>query len=222
MITRLAAVDYNPDARCPRWMHFLDEVFAGDAELIAFVQRFLGYCLSADTSEHVLPIFWGSGGNGKSSLIDTILYIVGDYGCKAPESLFTARMQKEHPVEVATLQGRRLAVGSETEGNARLRISKLKELTGDQFLEGRMMYGNPFTFERTAKLVLLTNHKPHIPDDTDAAWRRLRLVPFTVQFSDRPGCKAPDKALPEKLREESTGILTRLVDGFVAWWRGAR
>jgi len=217
-ITRLAPVEYNTDADCPRWMDFLGDVFRGDGELITFVQRFLGYCLSADTSEHVLPIFWGSGSNGKSTLVDLVLHLIGEYGCMAPESLFTARSQKEHPVEVATLQGRRLAVGSETEGNARLRISMLKSLTGDGHLQGRFMYGNPFTFERTAKLVLLTNHRPHVPDDTDAAWRRLRLVPFNVQFIDRPGCKPADKELPDKLRAESTGILAWLVDGFTPWW----
>ena len=218
MITKLAPVNYNPDADCPMWMDFLEEIFAGDAQLIRFVQRFLGYALSGDTEEHVLPIFYGTGSNGKSTLIDTVLHILGEYGCKAPESLFTAHSQKEHPVETATLQGRRLAVGSETEGNARLRISKLKELTGDRYLEGRFMYQNNFTFERTSKLVLLTNHKPHVPDDTDAAWRRLRLVPFNVQFLDRPGCKPPNKDLPEKLNEETTGILAWLVDGFTAWW----
>jgi len=216
-ITKLADVDYNPNADCPQWIDFLNDVFAGDVGLITFVQRFLGYCLSADTSEHVLPIFYGGGSNGKSTLIDTVLYLMGEYGCKAPESLFTARNQKEHPVETATLQGRRLAVGCETESNARLRIAKLKELTGDRYLEGRFMYQNNFTFERTSKLVLLTNHKPHVPDDTDAAWRRLRLVPFTVQFIDRPGCQPPDKELPEKLKAETTGILAWLVDGFTAW-----
>jgi len=216
LITKLAPVDYDEQARCPRWKRFLREVFNDDPDLISYVRRLAGLFLTADVSEHIFPIFWGSGRNGKSVLIDTLLGMLGEYACKAPPSLLTVRAHQEHPTEIADLQGRRFVIGTETEQGARLRIQLVKEMTGDATLKGRFMRQDYFEFQRTFKLALVTNHKPRILDDSEAAWERVRLVPFKVQFlegTERP----PDKHLLKKLKAEWPGILAWAVRGCLAW-----
>ncbi|HUW80211.1 MAG TPA: phage/plasmid primase, P4 family [Acidocella sp.] len=218
MITKLVPIDYDPNARCPLWEKVIREVSNDDDEVVEFKRRFYGYCLSGDISEHLIPIWYGVGRNGKSTEVETVLSILGDYGDKAPDTLFAARgIGDSHPTELALLHGKRLVVGSETEENARLRISKLKELSGDRFITARFMRQDFFRFERTSKLLLLTNHKPTVPDGSDGAWQRIRLVPFNRQFIDRPGCTPPDKELFEKLKAEAPGILAWMVRGFMTW-----
>jgi len=215
LITKLAPVDYHRDAVCPRWEQFLLEVFADDLGLIGFVQRFIGMSLTADVSEHIFPVLWGAGRNGKSVLVDTILGILGDYACPAPPSLLTVRHNEEHPTEIAGLRSMRLVIGSESEQGARLRVQLVKSMTGDAVLRGRLMYHDYFNFLRTFKLALVTNHRPRIADDSDAAWERVKLVPFTAQFKEGTA-RPPDKHLLEKLKAEWSGILAWAVEGNLA------
>jgi len=215
LITKLAPVEYDEHAECPRWERFLCEIFGDDVTLIDFVGRLAGLCVTGDISEHVFPLLWGSGRNGKSVLVDTLLGMLGDYACKAPASLLVVQRNEEHPTEIAGLQGKRLVVGSETEEGARLRIQLIKELSGDSVLKGRFMRGDYFDFARTFKLLLVTNHRPRIRDDSDAAWARVRLIPFTAKFiegSEHP----PDKGLLDKLKSEWPGILRWAVQGNLA------
>src|SRR5205085_12471631 len=114
-LTKLCPTDYCPDAACPTWERFLNDIFKGDKELITFVQRLLGRCLTGDVSEQVLPIFWGGGANGKSTLVNAVLETVGrDYAMKASTDLLMQRRGERHPTELADLFGMRLVVASET------------------------------------------------------------------------------------------------------------
>ena len=212
LITKLAPVDYDKNALCSRWEQFLCEVFDNDMALIDYIGRLAGYCLTGDITEHIFPILWGQGRNGKSIFVDTLLGILGDYACKAPASLLVVQRNEEHPTEIAGLQGKRFVVGSENEQGAKLRMQLIKEMTGDAVLRGRFMRCDYFDFQRTFKLMLMTNHKPRIHDDSVAAWERVKLVPFTVQFldgTDRP----PDRNLLDKLKAEWPGILAWMVLG---------
>ncbi len=215
LITKLAPVRYDPNATCPLFMQFLNEVFCGDLELIEFVQRFLGHCLTGDISEQYLPIFYGEGGNGKSVLLDTVAALMGDYAATAPPSLLTVKRNEEHPTEIADLAGRRLVVASETEQGAELRMQLVKRLTGDEKLKARHMRCDFFEFARTHKTILVTNNLPVLREDTEAVWRRLRCVPFNYIV---PAEKRDPKLLL-KLRAESAGILRWLVRGCQAWRR---
>jgi len=215
LITQIIDVRFDPAATCPRWDRFLLEVFGGDAELVAYVQRLIGYSLTGDGREHILPVCYGSGSNGKSTLLDTILGLLGDYGHQAPTSLLMAGPIDGHPTEIASLFGKRLAVASETESGRKLRASLVKGLTGDATITARRMRENFWTFKRTAKIWLCTNHKPTVPDDTEAMWRRLRLIPFDQTFRG----KAQDQLLPEKLKAERPGILAWAVRGCLDWQR---
>lgn len=209
LITRLAPVRYDPDARCPLFEAFLHRIFDGDPEVIGFVQRWHGYCLTADVRHQHLPIYHGAGGNGKSVLLDTIGGVMGDYAAQAPPDLLTSQKHAQHPTEIADLIGRRMVVASETEAGAELRIQTLKRLTGDARLKGRFMRENFVEFPRTHKMVLVTNNRPAIVEDSEAVWRRVLMVPFHVVIPP----EERDPALLEKLRDEHPGILAWMVRG---------
>jgi putative DNA primase/helicase len=213
MITKLATVVFDPQAKCPRWDKFLSEIFDGNRAVIAYFQHLVGHCLTGDVSEQFLHVFHGSGQNGKSVLTDTLVNLLGDYAAIVPADLLVTRRDTEHPTELTTLCGRRLAVASESEDGQRLRISRVKALTGDSTLTARYMRADYFSFQRTHKLILVTNHTPRIADDTIAIWRRVRLLPFTVQFP----LEHQDKDLLRKLRDEYSGILNWCVEGCLAW-----
>lgn len=215
-LTRVVNVEYAPDATCPRWETFLREVFSGDQELIAYIQRMVGYCLTGSVCEQVFWVFWGMGANGKSVLAEVLRLILCDYYHRADPQLFVTGPQESRAgnasPHIAGLKGARLVIASETPPNGRLAETCLKELTGGDAITGRFLYGNPFTFAPSHKLVLLTNHKPRVSQDT-AVWRRMRLVPFNQVFPP----EKQDRYLLEKLKAELPGILAWAVRGAIDW-----
>ena len=213
MLTMICPVEYDPAATCPRWDTFLAEIMAGDNAMIGYLQRLAGYCLSGDVSLQILPIFHGSGANGKTVFTDTLTGIMGPYAYKAPAGMLTVKHRDEHPCEIAALMGKRFVVASETEQGRKLRVQLVKELTGDQTLTGRFMRQNYFTFRRTHATVLVTNNKPQVAEQTHAAWRRLQLIPFLVTIPDAQ----QDAHLTEKLQDEWPGILAWAVRGCLDW-----
>ena len=215
LITKLAPVEYDPKATCPRFELFLKRVFANEIELIQFVQRFLGMSLTGDVREQLLLIFYGEGNNGKNVLLDTNTGLMGDYASEAPPDLLTVTKHREHPTEIADLCGRRLVIASESEEAATLRLQLVKRLTGNARLKGRFMRKDYFEFRRTHKLILVTNNRPVIRENSEAAWRRIRLVPFSVVIP--PDERDPE--LLEKLATERAGILAWLVRGCLDWQR---
>jgi P4 family phage/plasmid primase-like protien len=214
LCSRFAPVSLNADAQCPTWHAFLHRIFAEDAELIDYLQRWLGYCLTGQVSEQYLHALWGSGANGKSVLIGTMLALLGDYGATAAPELLLTRDGK-HPTEVADLQGRRFVCSVETDDGRRLAEAAVKSLTGGDKVKARRMYENFWEFSPTHKLALVTNHKPKITGTDHAIWRRLRLIPFEVTIPDAE----QDKALPAKLQAELPGILAWAVRGCLEWQR---
>jgi putative DNA primase/helicase len=213
LITQLAPVSFDLKAKSARWEAFLDRTFGSDAALIRFVNRFLGMSLSGDVREQILAIFYGQGNNGKNVLLDTVCGTMGDYASQAPPDLLTFSKHRQHPTEIADLRGRRLVIASETEEGASLRLQLIKRLTGDMQLKGRFMCKDFFQFNRTHKLILVTNNRPVIRENTEAAWRRIRLVPFDVVIppSER------DPGLMEKLAADRPAILAWLLRGCLEW-----
>jgi putative DNA primase/helicase len=234
LITKLCPTEFHPNAPCPAWERFLESIFPDedrkpDRELIEFIQRLLGYCLTGDVSEQILAIFWGIGSNGKSTLLGTVLAVMGsDYAMRANTSLLM-QGKNEHATEIAQLFGMRLVMASESEEGARLKESLIKDLTGGERLRGRRMKENFWEFDPTHKVILQTNHKPQVRGNDEGIWRRLRLVPFLARFwkADEPGAGddippelMADQHLPEKLRTEAPGILAWMVRGCLAWQKG--
>jgi putative DNA primase/helicase len=235
-ITKLCPVAYHPEAPCPNWLRFLGGVFPDDEdepdkELITFVQRLLGRCLTGDVSEQILPIFWGGGANGKSTLINAVLETLGgEYAMKANADLLMSSRGERHPTELAQLFGMRLVVASETHQGRRLNEALVKDLTGGEPVRARRMREDFWEFSPTHKVVLLTNHKPRVAGTDEGIWRRLRLAPFTVCFwdpndpnkvkADLPASLRQDKQIGAKLAAEREGVLAWLVRGCLDWQRG--
>lgn len=211
-LTKLAPVRFDPVATCPRFEQFLDEVF-GSPELVSFMQRLVGYTLTGDVREQVLPICWGTGANGKSTLLTTLQQVLGDYAGQAPGGLLSLRKSEQHPTELAGLVGKRFVVASETEGGCRLAEALVKQLTGGDRITARRMREDFWEFPPTHKLFLATNHKPQVKGTDHGIWRRLLLIPFTATFEG--GSKDPE--LPAKLLTEAEGILAWAVRGCLAW-----
>lgn len=213
LITKVAPVVSDRNAKCPTFRRFLNETTCGRGDMATYLQQSLGMCLTGDISEQILPVWWGSGSNGKSTLIDPILYIMGEYAGRAAPELLVAKKWSAHPTEIADLFGKRLVVASETEKGQRLRVQFVKAITGDATLKGRHMRQDFFEFKRTHKTILVTNNRPDVDEQTHAIWRRLQLVPFTNIVAD----DQQDKRLPKKLLAEAPGILAWMVRGCLDW-----
>ncbi|HSW42622.1 MAG TPA: phage/plasmid primase, P4 family [Patescibacteria group bacterium] len=211
-ITLHTDVPYARDATCPRWELFLDEVFAGDEELVDYIGRAVGYSLTGQTTEQCVFLGFGSGANGKSVFLTVLRALAGEYATNTPFSTFELNARASIPNDLAALAGRRLVTASETNEGARLNESRLKALTGGDAITARFLHGEFFTFEPVAKFWLAVNHKPAVSDDSYGFWRRVRLVPFTRQFT-----YDADPTLAGTLLGELPGILAWALRGALAW-----
>lgn len=215
LCTKIAPTVYDENAQCPLFDRFLAQVLP-DTEVRAFMQRFFGYALTGVIREHVLPICWGSGGNGKGVLFGAVQHVIGDYARHVQAELLMARRgDSSHSTDRAQLMGLRLATASETEEGRALGEATVKALTGGDRITARFMRQDNFEFAPTHKLALMTNSKPIIRGTDNGIWRRVRLVPFTVVVPE----EKQDTKLPEKLQAEASGILRWLIEGCLAWQR---
>ena len=212
-ISKLAPVLFDPEADCPQFDAFLERVLANDRELIAFVQRAVGYSLTGDVSERALFILHGAGRNGKSTLLEAIRDALGEYALRTPTTTLMVQRSDTIPNDVARLKGARFVSASETEDGRRLAESLIKDLTGGDTVSARFMRAEWFDFRPTCKVWLGTNHKPVIRGTDNAIWDRLKLIPFTVRIPEAE----MDTHLGDKLRLELPGILAWAVRGCLAW-----
>ena len=213
LITKLAPVAYNPDADCPRWQQFMNEVMAGNQDKVAFLQRAVGYCLTGDTREQCLLGLFGQGGNGKSTFLETLKDMMGqDYARQAARDTFTHRGIGQIPQDLAGMRGSRLVTLPDFEKGVRLNEALIKQVTGGDQISARHMYKGQFTYRPTYKLWLMGNHKPEIQDATHGMWRRIHLIEFGVKFKK-------DDTLRGELLKELPGILNWAVQGCKAWLR---
>jgi putative DNA primase/helicase len=209
-VTKVAPVRYDPAAQCPRFKQFLREVFADAVEIVDYLQRCFGYCLTGLTSEQVFWILFGFGGNGKTTLMELMLNaIFGDYAWTMPfptASWTTAISEYQR----AELPGRRLISASEVKQRGHLHEDFIKSLTGSDTVNARQIYGRPFTFVPVGKFWLRCNDRPVIKDLTHSMWRRVKLIPFTQTFP-------VDATFMPTLKAEAPGILNWLLDGCRLW-----
>ena len=223
LITALCPTPFNPEAGSYHFDQFLESIFLTN-DLIQLVGRWFGYCLTGDVREQVLPIFWGKGAKGKSTLLNLFRDAVGhDYTMQAKPDLLLTTKYETHATERMDLFEKRFVSCTETEEGRRLNESFAKTLVGGEPIRCRRCYENSWQFDPTHKVVLCTNHRPKIKGTDHAIWRRLRLVPFTVKFwspdenETGPLELKQDKELPDRLREEYEGLLAWAVRGCVEW-----
>ncbi|MCX6539598.1 MAG: phage/plasmid primase, P4 family [Acidobacteria bacterium] len=211
-ITLSTGFSFDPDASCPRWERFIKEVIP-DPAVADFMWRAFGYAITGDMREQVFFLLFGRGCNGKSTLMDVIESVLGDYALTVPFSAFEQDRAGSVPADVASLDGKRLVKASEGTPGRWLHSSRLKDITGGERVSARHLYGNPFTFRPVCKVFLSTNELPKVGDDSDGLWRRLRQVPFTQRFEGT----ADDRSLKDTLLAEAPGILAWLVRGCLEW-----
>lgn len=212
-IAKHADVHFDPDAECPLWLAFLDRIMEGNQNLIEFLKRAVGYSLTGIVSERVLFILHGQGANGKSTLLDTIRALLGDYALRTPTETLMMKHQTSIPNDIARLKGARFVFASETEGGKRLAEALIKDMTGDDVISARFMRSEFFDFKPEFKIWMGTNHRPEIRGTDNGIWDRIKLIPFSVRIPERER----DKHLSEKLHAELPGILNWAIAGCLDW-----
>jgi putative DNA primase/helicase len=210
-ITKVANAAFNANAVGVKFHSFLTRVLP-DEQVRGYQQRLFGLSLLGEVNgdKQILPIMIGGGANGKTTLIEAVSHAMGDYATTAEPTLLMEKRSDAHPTGVADLRGRRFVSVSETEQRRRFDIALVKRLTGGDSLKARLMRQDFFTFVPTYLLVLATNHLPRIDDDTEAVWRRIRVIPFTVQIPEAER----DTHLNESLRAEADAVLTWNINGW--------
>lgn len=213
-LTKCSPVKWDPAAKAPSWDRFLLEVFDGRLDLINYLQRAVGYSLTGDTREQCLHLLHGVGANGKSTFLELLATAFGDYAIQADFATFLEQRFDGAPRnDVARLAGARMVRSSEVGEGKRFNESLVKSLTGSETVAARFLYSEAFEFTPTFKLWFAANHKPVIRGQDHAIWRRVRLVPFTVQFDG----EQRDETLKDRLMEELPGILRWCVEGCAMW-----
>jgi len=208
LITKLAPVDFDPEADCPLFREFLAQVIP-QAETATYVQTAVGVSMIGKVLEHVLLFLHGGGDNGKTTFLKTMQGLFGDYAQQADPELLLAQKYTPHPEGRAQLAGARMVVTVEVADGRRMAEGLVKQLTGGDTLRARHLYHDSFQMEPTWTIWLGANHKPAIKGTEHAIWRRIKLVPFTVQVPKED----QDPALSEKMALESSGILNWALAG---------
>lgn len=216
-LTRVAPVPYEPSATCPLWEKFLARVMADNADVIAYLQRAAGYCLTGSTAEEVFFLLHGPGRNGKGVFVETLAALLGDLAEKVPVDLLCdSRRNADAPSpHLAKLPGVRLVHTSEAEENRRLGEAFVKECTGGDSISAAAKFQDPIQFRPQFKLLFSTNHRPDIRGTDEGIWSRVHLVPFSVTIPPHER----DKHLKQKLLAELPGILAWAVRGCLEWQR---
>ena len=215
MITKLTAVPYEPEATCPQFEAFLDRIMAGNQGMISFVQKALGYSLTGEINEQVWFFFYGTGNNGKTSLINAIKNVMGDYALQTEASTFLEHRNEGPRNDLARLKGARFVCAAEPNDKKSIDESTVKRFTGEDEITCRYLHKEFFSFTPEGKLFFAASLKPTVRGTDHGFWRRVRLIPFEVQIP----LEEQDKNLSQRLKAEATGILTWMVNGCLEWQR---
>ena len=214
-LTKITSVEYSENADCPRWISFLNDIFDGDKDLIRYVQKAVGYSLSGSTAEQCAFFLYGTGRNGKSTFLEVVRSVFGDYSTNIQPETIMVRKSQGNAInsDIARLKGARLVTSVEPNEGVRINEGLLKQLTGDDVVTARKLYGEEFEFKPEFKLWMATNHKPIIRGTDTGIWRRIHLIPFMVQIPP----EKVDRSLKYKLGAEMSGIFHWAVDGCLLW-----
>lgn len=219
MMSKICNAEYDVKHRKPkRWLKFLDEITNGDAELQRYIQKCIGYSMSGSNVEQCAYFLYGMGNNGKSTFLDTIADMLGDYASNAqPDTIMLqSRLGSSGGganTDIARLKSARFVTCEEPTEGVRLNEGLLKQLTGGSKVTCRFLYGNEFEYTPEFKIWVATNHKPVIRGTDIGIWRRIKLIPFEINIPK----EKVDKNLKYKLRQEFPQILAWAVEGYILW-----
>lgn len=209
LLTKLIPYPYVPNANCPTWRAWLGEMMRGDAEMTGFLQELAGVALTGQQVQQLF-IFYGKGANGKSTFIETLDHVAGDYSISTTPETLMARRERNADPDLFALRAARLVVSQEAQEGARLDEGRVKALVGGDTVSVRNLYSAPITFRPQFKLILATNHLPVIAGTDDGIWRRISPVPWTHQI---PESQRDDQFKERLLWPEATGILAWAIEG---------
>lgn len=212
-LTKITNIVFEEKAECPTWLAFLEQIFQGDQELIEYMQRLIGYSLTGEISEQIMVFLIGGGSNGKSTFINTIKDLMGEYGKQAKSDTFIKKKETGANNDIARLVGSRFVSAIESEDGEQLSEAFVKQITGGEPVLARFLRQEYFEFIPEFKVFFTTNHKPVIKGVDEGIWRRVKLIPFNLNL---PPDKR-DKRLPEKLSLEMPGILNWAIEGCLKW-----
>lgn len=218
MVFRQSPVAYDPAATCPQFDKFMLEISCNDLLWVEFMQRLMGYCLSGYVSEEKMFFWLGTGANGKSVLGNLQQYIMGGYGGVAPASFLMHQPNGNTngaTPDIANLAGKRMVSANEVESGSRMSGQTVKNAVSTEMITARVLYGPPFAFSPTHKLIVRGNHRPIIADNDEGLWRRIVLIPFDLNVPP----DQRDQGLETRLMAEAPGILAWMVRGFQNWQR---
>ena len=222
LFTKISPIEYNKDAKCPNWITFLESIFLTpegnpDQELIEFLQRAIGYSFTGETKEQVMFFLFGNGRNGKSTFINVIQDLLGDYGRQTSSETFLKK-KNDGGInnDVARLDGARFVSAVESEEGQQLSEALVKQITGGEKMSARFPSQEYFEFTPEFKVFFTTNHKPIVKNNDEGIWRRVKLIPFTVTIPE----DKIDYDLSKKLSNEMAGILRWAVEGCLKWQQG--
>lgn len=215
-ITHLVDIEYHADAPAPLWERTLRDVFDGDEELIAWVQRAVGYSATGTPNpEKCFFLPYGPGNNGKTVFTETIKRVLGGLAQVAASDTFISSKGSSIQNDLASLRGARFVLVPETEDGDKLARQVIKRVTGGNTIRARFLYRDYFSYTPQFTIWIETNHLPAVPISDRAAWDRIKVVPFRRTFTR----KEQNKQLRDQLGDELPGILAWIVCGAVAWYR---
>lgn len=213
-ITKMCKAKYDPNCDIPLWTSLLEKVTNGDKQMQRYIQKALGYALTGDTSEQAIFILYGTGSNGKSTLLNVFSELMATYSQSTPSDTFMQKKNESVNNDIARLKGARFVSAIEMEENKRMAESLIKSMTGGDRLVTRFLYGEFFEYIPQFKVFLAVNHKPVIRDTTNSIWRRIKLIPFENTFTEQER----DRNFPARIiKTELPGILAWAVQGCLMW-----
>jgi len=209
-ITKITGTVYNPDAKCPNWLQFINQVMQGNENLISYLQRSSGYSLTGRTGERALFLCHGAGANGKSTFLNTLLAVMGDYGKPVESSTLCIARTEGIRNDLAALRGARFVSATEAGKGKRLDEDVIKKLTGGgDKIQARFLFQEYFEFTPECKIWWSFNSAPRITDTTNSIWDRVKLIPFSFVIPE----PERDKKLLDKLLAEAPGIMQWMITG---------
>ncbi len=216
LCTKISPCSYNPDAKCHKWVNFLNLIFEGNPNVIGFLQRFLGYSMCGIAADRIVVLGYGKGANGKTTIAEVMKLVQGAYSQHVPSDMFLTKYGKSGASpELAKLKGARFVVATELPEGRRLDENLLKMMSGSDTIAARRLYEEGIEFRPTHTLMIMTNHLPVVKGQEKGLWDRIRILPFRVAIPQEMQ-KSSNLVLAE-FKEELAGILNWILDGWKAY-----